>query len=58
MKYTHWFWSYTDSDGFRIHTQGSGNHPAGKYWYETKENLDLAIKCFVNDGYKYMGHNR
>lgn len=56
MKASHWFWSYDDSEGFRIHTQGLGNHPAGKYTYETKESLDLAIKGFIEAGYEHIGH--
>ena len=53
--YTHWFWWSTHSDGYRIHTQGLGNHPAGKHWYETLDELQHAIKSFVADDYQNMG---
>lgn len=56
MIASHWFWTYECSDGFRIYTQGKGNHPTGKYWYETIEELDAAKSCFIADGYEFLGH--
>jgi hypothetical protein len=56
-NFTHWFFVYKATDalgdsGFTIFTAGLGNHPVGKYWYDTIEELEIAIKKFVDDGYK------
>jgi hypothetical protein len=56
MSASHWFWTHDCSDGFRIITQGKGNHPMGKYWYETREEMEDAKSCFIEDGYEFMGH--
>lgn len=58
-KHTHWFWAEPSKDElgddcFVIHTQGLGNHPAGRYWYADLEELKAAIKAFLDDGYKNM----
>jgi hypothetical protein len=59
MKYTHWFWVEPSKDElgdscYYIHTQGLGNHPAGRYFYADLEELRIAIKNFIDDGYKNM----
>lgn len=55
MKYKHWFW-YSEKEGDnRIYTQGLGDHPAGNHWYETLEELHIAIKVLVEDGYQNLG---
>jgi hypothetical protein len=51
----HWFWTQECPDGFRIHTQGTGGHPAGLHWYETREEMEAATKRFIADGFQFRG---
>jgi hypothetical protein len=58
-KYTHWFWAEPSKDElgddcFYIHTQGLGNHPAGKYFFPDLEELRAGIKRLVEDGYQNL----
>jgi hypothetical protein len=58
-KASHWFWVEPSKDElgddcFLIFTQGLGNHPAGKYWYADLDELRIAIKSFLSDGYENM----
>ena len=62
MKYTHWvYWKWRGENnlswdkGYEIITYGLGNHPYCVHWYETKEELDNAIKLYENDGYENRG---
>jgi len=52
MKAQHWF--YINSESLTIWTYGLGNHPTATYRFEDKEDFELRIKSFLDDGYEFI----
>lgn len=56
-SFTHWFYVLETIDGYRIETFAIGNRSKGNYFYEDKEDLDIAIQKFEADGYRNLTRN-
>jgi hypothetical protein len=54
MKNKSSLWFFSDSEKLQIHTQGSGGKTARTYTYQSKEDLQKAIKGFIKDGYDFI----
>jgi hypothetical protein len=50
--YTNWF--YTNSNDLTIHTYGVGDHPTKTYKFEDEDDLKMAVRGFIRDGYKFI----
>ena len=48
----HWFWIV----GEYIYTGGLGDHPAGKYYFETPEELQEFAEKLKLEGYQFINN--